>query len=304
MENSGKVLFEGDQANQPQWYVAQGEKWIGPLTADDVYQKVVNLEISWAHYVWKAGQSEWKRICDIESFQAAVPRVPTGKPDLKPVTKSSVSKKSPPPAPRPDKGAPESAAEPKEWFLHYNDSQYGPFSTSEIDRYLRVGKIHGKVHIWRDGIANWVRIDSVELFGDAVEECSRIRKEKKATNPAAASSKGASPTSSRADEKRWAPRAPMVAKIMMAHQERIAVGVCRDVSVGGMQILTDYMPSQVGAKLKLNISPTDRNKTFDPFVAEGVVVRLMEDGRGFSFRFEKLSETAKRAIQNYIKIPN
>jgi hypothetical protein len=34
-------------------------------------------------------------------------------------------------------------------------------------------------------------------------------------------------------------------------------------------------------------------------VAEGMVVRILEDGRGFSFRFEKLPENARKSIEKY-----
>ena len=40
---------------------------------------------------------------------------------------------------------------------------------------------------------------------------------------------------------------------------------------------------------------------FEAFMATGRVVRILEDGRGFSFRFEKLSPKAKRAIEEYVK---
>ena len=52
MENSEKLLFEDDTA---QWYVAMGERWLGPLTAEDIYEKIQNQEITWAHYVWRRG---------------------------------------------------------------------------------------------------------------------------------------------------------------------------------------------------------------------------------------------------------
>lgn len=42
MENTGKVLF-GDDV--PQWYVALGDRWEGPMSASTVYQKVLNEEV-------------------------------------------------------------------------------------------------------------------------------------------------------------------------------------------------------------------------------------------------------------------
>src|SRR4051812_8235663 len=122
MENTERVLFD-DTA--PQWYVAVADKWIGPMSASDVYEKIVSGEISWAHFVWKPGQSEWKRLCDVKTFQAAVPQSPPKslQAEIKEVSKPTVkagSRKAPPKPPAPPR-------EEKKWYLYYNDSQFGPF---------------------------------------------------------------------------------------------------------------------------------------------------------------------------------
>lgn len=88
---------------------------------------------------------------------------------------------------------------------------------------------------------------------------------------------------------------------MMAADGRVFSGLCRDVSVGGMQCLTSELPGPVGTVLKLNIStPSGAKEGIDAFVAEGVIVRELEDGKGFSFRFEKLSPEGKKAIESYV----
>jgi hypothetical protein len=310
MENTGKVLFEDDT---PHWYIALGSRWVGPLSAADVYQKVLAQEISWAHFVWRPGQPEWKRICDVPTFQGAVPAVPTSKPTIKTAPAKAPSGPGHPPKPKPP--------EERSWFLFYNDSQFGPFSTDEISRFLRVGKIHGRVHIWKDGMADWERIESIELFEDDAAEAKRVRaarKEGQEPDGAAASGtktgtklekskKTQKPQSSGASEQRKAPRRPLVARILMADHQALTVAICRDISVGGMQVLTDRIPGQPGARIRMNVSPAGgRNargtRLIEPFVAEGVIVRILEDGRGFSFRFEKLPEQSRQVIEDYIKV--
>jgi hypothetical protein len=83
----------------------------------------------------------------------------------------------------------------------------------------------------------------------------------------------------------------------------VIVGVCRDISIGGMQVLTENIPGAAGTRLRMNISPSSQEsgRKIEPFVAEGIVVRILEDGRGFSFRFEKLPEPAKQAIEAYFE---
>ena len=77
--------------------------------------------------------------------------------------------------------------------------------------------------------------------------------------------------------------------------------MARDISIGGMQVLSDFLPSKVGSRLKLNISPPEpTSAAFVPFVAEGLVVRILEDRRGFSFRFDELSANARQIIERIV----
>jgi hypothetical protein len=295
MENTEKVLFEDDQ---PQWYVALGDRWIGPITASDVYERVVAQKITWAHFVWKPGQAEWKRLCDVKTFSAAVPSQPskslqrevkeTSQEIQRPVVKQAAAKRSESPAT--SKGAavkataerakaPEASADEKGWFLYYNETQFGPFTKDEVIRFLTVGKINPRVHAWRTGLANWTRIAELESFKSVVA--------------------GLKPAAAAKMEMRSKPRRPMVAKILLANEREVSDAICRDISVGGMQVLTDQIPGQVGKTVKLNVSAA----SISPFVAEGVIVRLLEDQKGFSFRFEKLSDQAKRSIEDYIRSP-
>lgn len=297
MENTARVLFDDDK---PQWYLASGEAWVGPLTAADVYAKVVAGEISWAHFVWKPGQNEWKRICDIKTFQAAVPMLPgkqvqsAVKQAAKPTVKQSARKTAGPP-PSPTRGLKAVEAGPPEdlyeqWYLHYEDSQFGPFSREEVGRFLRVGRVNRAAYAWKEGMDGWQKIEKIAVFSEAVEVSKKFK----------------IPTGSARSEKRDGPRRPLVAKILLSNDESVITALCRDISVGGMQVLTDRIPGPVGTRVKLNVSPSGAQSNFtqrhiQPFVAEGEIVRILEDGRGFSFRFEKISEQARDAIIQYIQ---
>lgn len=312
MENTGKVLFRDDT---PQWYLAQGETWQGPLSASDVYQRVLDGQIGWADFVWRPGQTAWERICDIKIFQAAVPPLPprgvrqevkeVAREAAKPVVKPAARRSATPPPPPPGmKGHEALAPEAKEWFLFQDESQIGPFARSEIERLLKVGTVFGVTHAWKDGMENWIPLKDTEEFGDA----AGIKKlpPKPPAFKAPAGSRMVSGSDRRTTprlEQRSSPRRPLVAKILVTQSAELAVAVCRDISVGGMQVLTDRIPGAVGTHIKLNVSSvgSQKNSGIEPFVAEGVVVRHLEDGRGFSFRFERLSDLARKTIERYIQ---
>jgi hypothetical protein len=247
-----------------------------------IYQKVLKKEISWAHYVWRPGRPGWERICDVPEFQAAVPPLPAQN------LRQEVKKAALPPAPK--------VEEEKSgiWFLHDQDTQFGPFRKSEMIRFIQSRRVKGSVFAWRDGMSNWERLEKIETFREFFK-LPEAGSKKKVLPPA--------PPSSRKSEQRDTPRKPLVAKIMMAKGEEIVTAICRDISIGGLQVLTDRIPAPVGTSIRMNVSALGQKlgKTkMEPFVAEGVIVRILEDGRGFSFRFERLTESAKRAIEAYI----
>lgn len=301
MENTEKLQFKDDA---PRWFVAIGESWIGPLFASEVYKKIVGQELTWAHYIWTPGQSGWQRISDTEAFEASVPQKPsrqlltelkgasTPAPRKKTGTKTGTGSRSFSGARMlraqrtPDK------VEPKVWFLYFNDSQFGPFSRDEIRRFLKVGKINDRVHAWKDGMSDWERIHSLpELKNSSGKTAPRLSKAELPDKDSTRIKKK--------EDQRGSPRKPMVARILMANQSGVIAAVCRDISVGGMQVLTDQVPGEAGTHLKLNVSPTGPGAP-RPFAAEGVIVRVLEDGLGFSFRFENLNQEAHEAIERYL----
>jgi len=289
MENTQQVLFEDDT---PKWYVALGDRWAGPLSASDVYSRVERQELNMAHFVWTPGQANWQRICDTKAFQVVVPGLP-GK-DVKSQVEQASKPVIRPAAKRGQKVVelPPIAPEEREWFLYYNESQFGPFTKTEVQKFLESGRIHDQVHAWKDGLAGWETISSLKDFASANVSLPKAKTPPMAPGKAAA----------KATENRSAPRTAMVAKIMIASADAVLVGICRDVSIGGMQVLTEHVPGQVGEKLKLNVSPTSKtDRAFSAFTAQGTIVRVLEDGRGFSFRFDQLSATAKRSIESYIE---
>src|SRR5690349_8051911 len=122
MENSDKIFFEDDSQC---WYIALGERWMGPLKASEVYNKIQKRQLTWAHFVWRKGQSQWKRICDVKPFQGFVPQQPSHKPQVRTKTATQEVKRPQP--------------EPKIWYLYYNETQYGPFSHNELAHFLHIG---------------------------------------------------------------------------------------------------------------------------------------------------------------------
>ncbi len=265
MENT-QGLASSD--SETRWYVAQGSGWLGPLTALEICQKLLTHEISLAHFICREN-GPWLRLFEEKVFSDLAPPPPPEK--LRKEIQSEARKKA--------------ADQGRIWFLHHQDSQIGPFSEEEVMRLLQSGQVQESTYAWKSGMSGWKRLKGLKPFEKAPIASPKEPMKK--------------------SDQRRAPRRPLVAKILMAQGEVLGAGLCRDLSLGGMQVLTDRLPGAVGTRIKINVNPApgEGKAVLEPFVAEGVVVRILEDGRGFSFRFEKLNRAAQNSIERYLNAP-
>ncbi len=267
MENTNIVKFENDQA---EWFVAVGDQYQGPLKPSEIYQMLVDKKINWIDFCYREKEAQWIRIADHEVFKVLQPAPPKPKPVI-----------TPPPVPKKE--------DHFKWFLFQNDNQTGPYQTTELKRLISAGQVLEMAYVWREGFEEWKPVKEVkDLFAPAAAGAPPL--------PRTASN---SLTELKA-EKRTLPRKPLLAQVYVTNQSELVTGMCRDISVGGMQLLTDKIPGELGSSIHLNVTPP-QDSGLKPFVAEGVIVRVLEDKRGFAFRFTKISDEAKKAIESYIK---
>ena len=85
--------------------------------------------------------------------------------------------------------------------------------------------------------------------------------------------------------------------MFIENNSQLYEGICRDVSIGGMQVLVNQFPGSVSERISINVHP---DNTDHHFTASGEIVRLLEGGVGFSFRFLNLSDEAMKTINSYI----
>lgn len=294
MENTTPFLFDDVE---PKYFLAYKGKAIGPLTAQEIYQRIQKGEIGLLNYVWKEGWTDWKSVKDEQEFSVLIPQKPSSA-AIAAIKQKLQKKKAPEPQAAID--------DDKKYYLYFSRTQYGPFSKKELAHVLSSHKLDRNAYLWTQGWTNWKRVSELEEFasffppalpgGDAEEHETqpKIRPSSRTVSKKEKSRK------IDASEKRGGPRKPLVARLFLHNDQDVIVAVCRDISVGGMQVLTDRVPGEVGSRIKLNVSPGGSASKVQSFVAEGEIVRVLEDGRGFSFRFTKINDDARKAIKKYI----
>lgn len=266
MENTLNLLL---QDTSLKWFTVVNARPVGPLSAKEVVQRIQAGELNFASHVWKEGFSSWTRLYDVIDFKPLLPAEPS--PALIADIQRSTQGGSPPPM------APKQKEELRTWYIYLDEANYGPVSDREVMSLIDAGRVNANTFLWQKGFADW---QPAKDIADWAPKVSGI--------PAAA----AKPV-----DKRSAPRKPFETKILLTDGKEVGWALCRDISVGGMQVLMDHAPGLPGTQLRLNVNPQGN---IPGFACEGTVVRILEDGRGFSFRFSALSADAKAAIEKYI----
>lgn len=270
MENTAALLFRDHPGV---YFLALGQKALGPMSLQDIYEKLKKGECSWLHFFWTPGNEDWARIYEINELRTLLPKKPSKKSLEK--MKKSWDGSSTPSLKKPKVELSRLLVEDL-WFMAFQGQQLGPFPTEEVLFILKKQAFDSPVHLWKKGWPQWRLAQEVDEF-------------KKAFSP-----------SERFVERRKTIRKPLIARLYVHNQKDLAVGLCRDISLGGLQILTDNIPGPVGSQVKIHLSqkPADQ---MPGFLAEGEIVRILEDGKGFSMRFVKLSKEARSAIEAYIQ---
>ncbi len=262
MENTLNLLL---QDTTLKWYTVVTDRPAGPLSAKEIVQRIQAGELNFASHVWKEGFKGWTRIYDVIDFKPLLPSEPTAT-LLGEIQRSTQA--TPPPL------APQQKEELRIWYVYLDESSYGPVSDREVTALIESGRINASTYMWTKGFTDWQQGKDIELWAK--------RWKTSAAKPS---------------DKRSAPRKPFETKILLTDGNEVGWAICRDISVGGMQVLMDHSPGPAGTPLKLNVNP---QSNIPGFACEGLVVRILEDGRGFSFRFTSLSPEAKSAIDKYI----
>lgn len=262
MENTLNLLLK-DTALK--WYTVVNSRPVGPLSAKEIVQRIQGGELSFVSHVWKEGFSGWTRIYDVIDFKPLLPPEPS--PSLIAEIQKS-TQASPPPL------SPQQKEELRTWYIYLDEANYGPISDREVQTLIQAGRITGGTYMWKKGFSDWQQASTIPAWAGVVG--------KKEEKPA---------------DKRATPRKPFETKILLTDGKEVGWALCRDISVGGMQVLMDNAPGPVGTALKLNVNT---HGPIQGFTCEGTIVRILEDGRGFSFRFTHLSQDAKAAIEKYI----
>lgn len=268
MENTFIAL---EQHSHTRWFVFFEGKLKGPMKIGDLALLVQQGKISVAAYVREQQDGAWKRMYDREEFQVLLPSSP-GQEICDEAEKLSKEAKGENASLASSKEAPQEEFE-RAWYVYMQGAQYGPFSVSDLKLMVNSGRVNESTYFWKKGMDDWAFADAVPGLDLPVQKVKP-----------------------KPSERRENIRKPCEVKVLFTDGKEVAWAIGRDISVGGMQVLTNNIPGEIGTKLELNVSVSS---DFPAFACKGKIVRILEDRRGFSFCFSSISDEVKERLREY-----
>jgi len=253
------------------WYYVQKGNRQGPVAIEVIEKMIADQDLKSEDFVWKKGFENWKKIKEVEELQAnnneaaapMAPEIPVL--PVKELTFKDISQND------------------RMIYIRIGQDRggaatdYGPFSIPQLKQLYKENRINGKTHAFIKGSKEWKLLADFPEFQEVFEELPPVIQEA---------------------DRRKASRKPFIARLFVQNSKNVFEGMCRDISIGGMQVLMDDFQGSTGDRISINVHPENSDYHF---TAAGVVVRLLEGNSGFSFRFQGLSDEARNSIEKYLQ---
>jgi hypothetical protein len=275
------------------WYYVEGTERVGPVTEEVLKSLFDSCKLNQESYVWTKGQKDWSKIKDITPLNYLHEEESSSE-DEEPISDivdeveatSSVDD-----IPIIDLGPIKTDGidweavdyEERKFTIKIGidrdlaESEYGPFSLNQIRKAFEQKRINAKSLMFAPGMSDWVFVADLPIYQDLFQESPPVIED---------------------DDRRKNIRKPFVARMLFHDNEELFEGVCRDISIGGMQILISGYHGKIGEVVNMNVHPENSDYVF---VASGKIVRILDGEQGFSIRFGDLGSQAQDSISSYLQ---
>lgn len=261
------------------WYYVQGSDRVGPIDEAElatlVGQKILNAD----SYIWRKGFDNWKKFREVEELSSLLEPARPVAPMMPP---QKTTPQMPSPIVRVEIDWNTISSKERLFTIKTgldrdgDETEYGPFTLDEMKMMFDEQRVNAKTLVFAPGMKTWSFLADLPIYESLFHSVPPVIDEV---------------------DRRKNLRKPFVARLLFHDQTVVYEGICRDVSVGGLQVLVSNFPAKVGDSIQLNVHPDNTDYCF---VASGKVVRVLDGNQGFSLRFSELNAEAQNAIHQYI----
>jgi PilZ domain/GYF domain 2 len=266
------------------WYIGKDDMWSGPFKVTEIIQSLLDRQISGLDFVWSPSTgNRWVRICVVPEFQPGLLQAPAQS-LIDRIMESQKAKdnEDTPPATLSPKGSPVVQT----WYLQYDGSEFGPLSLIEIQQIVNSKKLAGPLFAWRPGFAKWLPVKEVV-------ELTKLNQETKIL-----------PVQTDSSNKRTKARLPFLAAVKYTTPGDISrenlkyTGISRDISEGGMLIMSKEFPGATGDQLFVRVEPAS-DVGIPNFEIVGQVRRVLQNAEGFGVEFKQMPKKLVVILKEY-----
>ncbi len=248
------------------WYYVEGSERIGPVEENDLHKLLLEGTLNQDSFVWTKGYDNWEKLSDVSElaylFEKASDDNPS--PSVPGIDWDSLSR------------------DQKVFTIKIGldrgerEVEYGPYCMDELQRAYDEKRINEKTFVYVVGLEDWMFLGDLPIYEKVFNSMPPVIDE---------------------IDRRTTTRKPFVARMFFHDSADMFEGVCRDISVGGLQLLISGFPAKIGEVVSMNVHPENSDYHF---VAEGEIVRVLDGNQGFCLRFLNLNNEAEDAISNYV----
>jgi hypothetical protein len=264
-------------------------QFLGPYIEDELCSEMKLGRISLSDLAYSPQDpGKWRRLIKFERLLECQPEVPANDELIRfedealarmagkspPIKNPPKKKKSEPALSNPSLGLKD-----RIWYLQSQGAEFGPFSFAELGKILNSGKLAGKIYVWKEGLVNWMPVESLEqLLADL---------------PQAERTKGF--VIEQSTNKRVHIRSAIVATVSMKLDGEIHTGLCLDISEGGLQVGKWSAKVKLGDSYSVIITPLGLTGIV-PFTADVVVSWVNEQSELTGFRFKTFKKPGDQKL--------
>lgn len=276
---------------QVEFFVAKGEDNIGPLTIEQIAERIAKSEFAVTDFVYDDSRADWIPLMECEALKAHLRRAkPKAPPPGKSAQVVAVSAPAPAPvavaAPAP---APAPAPRADAWYVQKATERHGPFTYYELVRCLQEKTVYDFDFVWKDGMDSWVRIAEHEMFRP--EHIRQLASQIQSTDQ-------------QVFLKRQHARLKFESEVIVHDDREVWMGQSYEASVGGSGVVIENSTLNPGQMIRLHFAPCDGLPAFNA-LGEVVGKQFTKEIRGakspvkYSVRFLKLDGSAEGQVREY-----
>ena len=266
------------------WYYVENNERVGPITEESFIELINEKSITLDTYVWKKGLDNWVQAKNLDELTLIFEG------DSNFSVDNSASEFN-------NEALEESSVlEEEKEQIHFDwdsvdhddqifiikigedrgsdEREYGPYSIKMIFKLLEQKRVNFLTQIFAPGMSEWMLLGEIEVFKDKLQGQEQTV------------------------ERRKSKRCPISARVFMLDGEGFFQGVCRDISIGGAQVLVANFTGKIGDQVRVNMHFEDGSFAF---TASGKVTRILDNVGGFAMRYVELSSQAISMINSYIE---